>query len=74
MPDLHELSDEFSWLDRAKELQAIAQNGITFARDPFDLDRYRRIREIAAEMMAKGSMTPQTLIDARRRWQREKET
>ena len=58
MTDLQEHSDEFAWLDRAKELQAIAQNGITFARDPFDLERYRRVREIASEMMAKGSTTP----------------
>ncbi len=58
MKDLQEHSDEFAWLDRAKELQAIAQNGITFARDPFDLERYRRVREIASEMMAKGSTTP----------------
>ena len=46
------------WLDWAKELQAIAQNGLTFAKDPFDIDRYRRIRELAAEMMARGSDTP----------------
>jgi len=54
MSDLQEYSDEFAWLHRAKELQAIAQNGITFARDPFDLERYRRVQEIASEMMAKA--------------------
>ena len=58
MPDPQELSNGFAWLDWAKELQAIAQNGITFVRDPFDLERYQRIREIAGEMMAKGSETP----------------
>lgn len=47
----------FTWLDWAKELQAIAQNGLTFARDPFDLQRYARIREISAEIMARGSNT-----------------
>lgn len=42
------------WLDWAQRLQAIAQIGLTFAKDPFDLDRYRQIREIAAEMLATG--------------------
>lgn len=43
------------WLDWSKRLQAIAQNGLTFARDPFDKERYTAIREIAAEMLARGS-------------------
>ena len=36
----------------AKELQSLAQAGLTYGKDVFDLARYRRIREIAAEMMA----------------------
>lgn len=43
------------WLDWNKRLQAIAQNGLAFARDPFDIERYTAIREIAAEMLAQGS-------------------
>jgi ADP-ribose pyrophosphatase YjhB (NUDIX family) len=43
------------WLSWAKELQAIAQCGLTFARDPYDLDRYRQIRALAAAIMAEGS-------------------
>jgi hypothetical protein len=30
------------WLRWAQRLQAIAQNGIAYARDPFDLERYRQ--------------------------------
>ncbi len=40
------------WLVWAKKLQAIAQNGLTFADDPFDEARYQAVRVIAAEMMA----------------------
>jgi ADP-ribose pyrophosphatase YjhB (NUDIX family) len=58
MPPPSEPANEYPWLDWSKELHALAQNGITFAQNPFDLVRYRRIREIAAEMMAKGSLTP----------------
>jgi ADP-ribose pyrophosphatase YjhB (NUDIX family) len=40
------------WLDWAQRLQAIAQNGLHYARDPFDVERYEAVREIAAEMAA----------------------
>lgn len=43
------------WLDWSKRLQAVAQNGLTFARDPYDVERYKAIRQIAAEMLAEGS-------------------
>jgi ADP-ribose pyrophosphatase YjhB (NUDIX family) len=43
------------WLEWSQRLQAVAQNGLTFSRDPFDSERYTAIREIAAEMLAQGS-------------------
>lgn len=49
---------EPQWLNWAKRLQAIAQNGLTFSEDkPFDLERYEAIRRIAAEMMATAAQT-----------------
>lgn len=36
----------------AQRLQAIAQTGLTYARDPFDRQRYGELREIAIEMAA----------------------
>jgi len=49
---------EPQWLNWAKRLQAIAQNGLTFSEDkPFDLERYEAIRQIAAEMMATAAQT-----------------
>ena len=45
------------WLLIARELQAIAQAGLTFSKDSFDLLRFRRVREIAAMLMADGSGT-----------------
>ena len=50
--------DEPQWLVWARELQAIAQTGLTFSKDSYDLDRYRRLRAIAVEMLAVGSNTP----------------
>lgn len=49
--------DEPAWLLWARELQAIAQTGLTFCRDEYDLERYRRLRAIAAAMLSQGSGT-----------------
>ena len=43
------------WLVWVRELQAIAQTGLTFASDRYDLERYQRLRAIAVAMMAAGS-------------------
>jgi ADP-ribose pyrophosphatase YjhB (NUDIX family) len=40
------------WLQWAKALQTMAQTGLTYAKDPYDIARYVAIREIAFEMMA----------------------
>ena len=41
------------WLAWAKEVQAIAQNGLAYSQDrPFDAQRYGRLQELATEMMA----------------------
>jgi len=43
------------WVEWTKKLQAIAQNGLTFAQDKYDLERYRQLREITAEIIASYS-------------------
>jgi ADP-ribose pyrophosphatase YjhB (NUDIX family) len=43
------------WLDWSTRLQAIAQNGLTFAQDRYDVERYTAMREIVAEMLAAGA-------------------
>lgn len=43
------------WVQWAIELQAIAQIGLTYSKDIFDHERYRRIREISAEIMSEKS-------------------
>ena len=50
-----ELPAEPSWLIIGRELRAIAQIGLTFCRDPFDRQRFERIRELAASLIAEGS-------------------
>jgi len=43
------------WLQWAVELQALAQAGLTYGKDVYDRERYLRIREIAAQMLAAKS-------------------
>lgn len=40
------------WLEWAIELQSLAQAGLTYGKDIYDKERYGRIRDISAEMMA----------------------
>ncbi len=46
------------WLGWAQRLQAIAQNGLTYAADPFDIERYAAVRRIAAELLASRADVP----------------
>ncbi len=43
------------WLRWARELQFIAQAGLAYSRDPFDIERFQRVREISAEILAAGA-------------------
>jgi ADP-ribose pyrophosphatase YjhB (NUDIX family) len=39
------------WLEWATRLQSIAQAGLTFGENQYDLDRYRQIRKLSVEIM-----------------------
>jgi ADP-ribose pyrophosphatase YjhB (NUDIX family) len=46
------------WINWAVELQFIAQAGLTYSENKFDIERFKRIREISAEIMsAKSGLT-----------------
>jgi ADP-ribose pyrophosphatase YjhB (NUDIX family) len=51
------------WLEWAKQLQAIAQTGLTFANNDFDRQRYGAVRAIAAAMVASGTGAEARLLD-----------
>lgn len=46
------------WLQWAVELQSLAQAGLFYCKDQYELERYARIREIAAEMVSCQSEIP----------------
>ena len=47
-----------AWLRWAERLQAIAQTGLTYAKDPYDLERYGELRQIAVEIASAGVSLP----------------
>ncbi len=45
---------EPKWLDWARQLAAISQSGLTYSDSQYEIERYRAISDIAAEMMGAG--------------------
>lgn len=46
------------WLQWAQEIQALSQTGLAFSSIPYDLERYARLKEIAAEIVAGHTSLP----------------
>src|SRR5262245_39151467 len=46
------------WLTWAREIQALRQTGLTFSTSEYDTQRYRRLAEIAAEIVAAHTGLP----------------
>lgn len=46
----------------ARELQALAQTGLTYARDPYDIERYHAARALALEMLAAAGVAEEPVI------------
>ena len=46
------MDNNAKWVDLIIELQSFAQAGLTYGKDIYDKERYKRIREISAEMMS----------------------
>jgi ADP-ribose pyrophosphatase YjhB (NUDIX family) len=53
-------------LEWARKVQAIAQNGLAFTRDPFDRERYTQLAELVAELLSRELEIP--LGAARELW------
>lgn len=46
------MNDSKAWIDLIIELQSLAQAGLTYGKDVYDKERYKRILDISAEMMS----------------------
>lgn len=51
------------WLEWAQRLQFITQSGLTYCTNPFDVERYHQVREVAAEILAEYTASDMTAIN-----------
>jgi ADP-ribose pyrophosphatase YjhB (NUDIX family) len=50
------------WLETAKKLQAMAQSGLAYCTNQYDIERYEELRDISADMMSKYTDTEITMV------------
>lgn len=43
------------WMDWAREIFSLSQAGITYSQNPYDIERYKRLQQITAEMLESQS-------------------
>ncbi|KKI90842.1 ADP-ribose pyrophosphatase [Bacillus sp. SA1-12] len=53
---------EPKWLEWAKQLQSIAQAGLTYSKDVYDLERFELIRKISVEILAQQAEIDKKII------------
>lgn len=53
---------ETKWLEWAKQLQSIAQAGLTYSKDVYDKERFEQIRDISVEIMSQYTEIDNTVI------------
>lgn len=49
---------EEKWLNWAKRLQSIAQSGITYSKDKYDIERFEEIRNLSCEILKEYTDIP----------------
>jgi len=52
-----------NWLLWARELQAAAQTGLSYAANPYEAARYEGLRALASRMIAEGADESQALVE-----------
>ena len=58
------MTTEPDWLKYAKKIQAIAQAGLAYSKDKFDIERFQQLLEISAEIFSRHTnIGRQTVID-----------
>lgn len=50
------------WLEWARQIQALSQSGLAYGGDEYDRERYRRLQEIAAEIVQTHTTLPETAV------------
>jgi ADP-ribose pyrophosphatase YjhB (NUDIX family) len=54
-----------NWLGWAREIFSLSQSGLTYSGNPFDIDRYKRLQEITAEIIeSQSSLSKESVLDS----------
>lgn len=54
-----------NWLGWAREIFSLSQSGLTYSANPFDIERYKRLQEITAEMIESQSvLSKESVLDS----------
>ncbi|MDR1061962.1 MAG: NUDIX hydrolase [Clostridiales bacterium] len=51
-----------SWIEYAKTIQAIAQSGLAFTTNKYEIERYSQLRELSVDMMSRYAETPPPVV------------
>ena len=51
------MQPQHPWLEYAKRVQALAQSGLTYAENSYDLERYQELSDISVKLMSEISGT-----------------
>ena len=57
------MHSKYQWLEIAQQLQSIAQAGLTYSTDKYDLERFDQVKEIAKNIIGEYSALPMEKID-----------
>jgi len=49
---------QYDWLEMAKKLQAVAQAGLEYCENKYDIDRYHQVRQLSIEIMKEFTELP----------------
>ena len=50
------------WMEWAQEIFSLSQAGLTYSQNPFDIERYKRLQEMTAEMIASQSQLQKEFV------------
>ncbi|KEK24968.1 NUDIX hydrolase [Bacillus gaemokensis] len=54
---------EAKWVDWVKQIQAIAQAGLTYSKDVYDIERFQQLRDLSVSMMSHYTKTDWEVVE-----------
>ena len=51
------------WIDWVKQIQSIAQAGLTYSKDVYDIERFQQLRDISISMMSHYTKTDWEVVE-----------